>query len=156
MFSIQNTRKRFALAATLAFLIFTNANYAQTISAPEKAAKDFYEWYVRELKNDRFPVSKGKQQLLRLVSRRLGKWIFSPAYQEYGADYFIDAQDYDESWQVSTTKAAVKVNTATLKVSLKSTKPKNQGFSQTLQLKLIKENGGWKIDSVNNRKLFAD
>ena len=156
MFSTQNIINRFALAAVFALLIFTSANYAQTVSAPEKAAKDFYEWYVRELKNDRFPVSKGKQQLLKLVSRRLGKWVYSPAYQEYGADYFIDAQDYDESWQVSMTKAAVKANTATLKVSLKSTKPKNQGFSQTLQLKMVKENGGWKIDSVNNRKLSAD
>jgi hypothetical protein len=156
IFSTKHIVKRIALTTTFAFLIFTNASYAQTSPAPEKAAKDFYAWYVRELKNDRFPVADGKQQLLKSVSRRLGKWIYSPAYQEYGADYMIDAQDFDESWQVSTTKAAVKGNAATLKVFLKSTKPKNQGFSQTLQLKLVKENGGWKIDSVNNRTLFAD
>jgi len=156
MFSSQNIVNRFTLAAAFALLIFTNVNYAQTSSAPEKAAKDFYEWYARELKNDRFPIKDKKQQLLKLVSRRVGKWIYSPAYQEYGADYFIDAQDYDESWQVSTTTATVKGNAATLKVFLKSKKPKDQGFSQTLQLKLVRENGGWKIDSVNNRKLSAD
>ena len=68
--------------------------------------------------------------------------------QEYDADYFINAQDFDESWRVSTTKAVIAKNAAMLKVALKSTKPKNEGFSETLTVKLIKEAGVWKIDRV--------
>ncbi len=58
--------------------------------------------------------------------KRLGKWIYSPAYQEYGADYMIDAQDWDENWNVTTSKAVITKNTATLKVFLAAPKGKNR------------------------------
>ena len=144
----------------LALLVFcaatVGAGAAQTTNTPEQAAKSFYEWYTKELFRENGNPVDNRKTVLKAVSKRLGKWIYSPAYQEYGADYIIDAQDYDNSWRVSTTKAVIKGNTATLKVLLKSTRPKNEGFSQTLPVKMVKENGGWKIDSINNRKLSAD
>jgi len=148
--SITNTVKRIALITAFAFLIFTNANYAQTLPAPEKAAKSFYEWYIRELNNDRFPVDDAKQQLLKLVSKRLGKWIYSPAYAEHGADYFIDAQDWDKSWVTGTkvSKSVVKGNTVTLKVTLIS--PTEVYGTQIFNVKMVKETGKWKIDRVDN------
>ncbi len=143
---------RIALAAAFAFLIFTSANYAQSASAPEQAAKDFYKWYLHELNADRFPVSQQKPQMLKVISRRLGKWIYSKAYEEYGADYFIDAQDWDENWEngIKTSKAAVKGNTATLKVIFFS-KQENFG-NYTLNVKMVKETGIWKIDRVSSGK----
>jgi len=85
----------------------------------------------------------------------LGKWIYSPAYEEYGANYFIDAQDLDENWQVAMTKAVIKESKATLKVLFAAPHGKLSKFKQTLVIKMVKESGAWKIDSVNNRELSA-
>jgi len=151
--SLKNKGKLIGFALLLFFIGSIGASAVKAADTPEQSAKNFYGWYVKELTTEGGdPIGK-KEMVLKSVSKRLGKWIYSPAYGEYGADYIIDAQDFDESWQIATTKAVVKGNTATLKVSLKSTKPKNEGFSQTLALKMVKENGEWKIDSVNNRKL---
>ena len=147
---MKNKSKLISLALIL-FFIGTVGSFAQAANTPEQTAKSFYEWYTKELSREGGNPIRQKQTLLKAVSKRLGKFIYSPAYHEYGADYIIDAQNFDDSWRVSTTKAVVKGNTATLKVLLKSTRPKNEGFSQTLPLRMVKENGEWKIDSVNNR-----
>ncbi len=149
---MKNKLKLISFALLLFFFGSISASVTKAADTPEQAAKIFYGWYVKELAKEGNPRQR-KAIVLKSVSKRLGKWMYSPAYEEYGADYIIDAQNFDESWQISTTKAVIKGNTATLKVSLKSTKPKNEGFSQTLRLKMVKENGEWKIDSVNNRKL---
>lgn len=148
---MKNKSRLIGCALLLFFVGSVGISGAQAANTPEQTAKSFYEWYTKELSREGGNPIRQKQTLLKSVSKRLGKFIYSPAYQEYGADYIIDAQDFDDSWQVSTTKAIVKGNTATLKVLLKSTRPKNEGFSQTLPLKMVKENGEWKIDSVNNR-----
>ena len=149
--NIKNKGKTIAFALILFFVGSLGASAAQAANTPEQAAKSFYEWYTKELAREGGNPIRSRQTVLKSVSKRLGKFIYSPAYQEYGADYIIDAQDFDDSWQVSTTKAIVKGNTATLKVALKSTRPKNQGFSQTLPVRMVRENGEWKIDRVNNR-----
>lgn len=132
-------------------LLLLNAANAQAADTPEQTAKNFYQWYLKELSRENFRIDK--KQTLKYVSKRLGKWYLSPAYSEYGADYFIDAQDFDEKWQVTTTKATIKGNTATLKVFLAVPKSKKSDWTNTLAVKMIMENGAWKIDSVNNRKL---
>lgn len=118
-------------------------------NTPEQTVKTFYEWYLRELRREGGNPIDNKQMLAKYASSRLNKqidrWLAS---EEYDADYFINSQDFDESWRVSTTKAVIKGNTATLKVTLKSTKPKGQGFSQNLTVKLIKAKDTWKIDNV--------
>ncbi|MCU1287947.1 MAG: hypothetical protein JWN60_176 [Acidobacteria bacterium] len=153
---MKNKSKLIIFALFLSLVAGVGTSFAQTADTPEQAAKSFYKWYTKELSSEDGDPIGNKKIMLKSVSKRLGKWIYSPAYQEYGADYIIDAQDFDESWQVTTTKAVIKGNAATLKVMLKSTRPKTEGFSQTLPLKMVKENGVWKIDSVNNRKLTAD
>jgi len=89
------------------------------------------------------------------ISKRLSHLVYSPAYEEYGADYFIDAQDYDENWEVATTKAVIKGNKATFKLLLAAPRGKPSKFKQTLRIKMVKESGTWKIDGVNNRELSA-
>ena len=152
--SLKNRFKLISFALLLFFIGSIGASAANAQATPEQAAKNFYEWYVKELSREGGNPIKQKKTVQKSVSARLGKWLYSPAYQEYGTDYIIDAQDFDDIWQISTTKAVIKGSVATLKVMLKSTRPKNEGFSQTLPLKMVKENGEWKIDSVNNRKLL--
>jgi hypothetical protein len=142
----------------LAILLLLNATLNAAVvkidDTPEQAAKSFYTWYLRELNRENIRIDK--KQMLKYVSKRLGKWYVSPAYEGYGADYFIDAQDFDENWQPTTTKAVVKGNIATLKVMLAPPKGKKSNFNQTLAVKMVLENGAWKIDSVNNRKLIVE
>lgn len=148
---MKNKSKLIGWTLFLFFIASVGTGSVRAAKTPEQAAKSFYQWYTKELFREGGNPIRSKQTVLKSVSKRLGKFIYSPAYQEYGADYIIDAQDFDDSWQVSTTKAVVKGNTATLKVTLKSTRPNNQGFSQTLPVRMVKENGEWKIDNVNNR-----
>ena len=122
---------------------------AQKAATPEQQAKNFYEWYVRELNREGSDPADDKSEIPKYVTKRLIREIERMRNaQEYDADYYTNAQDSDESWRVSTSKAAVAGNTATLKVALKSTKPKNEGFSLNLTVKMIKESGVWKINSV--------
>ena len=147
---MRNTHKFTKIAL---FLFFIGANIgtvaAQKAATPEQQAKTFYEWYVRELNREGSDPADDKSTLPKYVTKRLIKEIDRMRNaQEYDADYYISAQDTDDSWRVSTTKAAIAGNSATLKVMLKSAKPKNEGFSQNLTVKLVKEAGVWKIDRV--------
>ena len=115
---MKNISKYISFAIIL-FFIGSVVGLAQAATTPEQATKSFYEWYVQELSREGGNPIRNKQTVLKSVSKRLGKFIYSPAYHEYGADYIIDAQDFDDSWQVSTTKAVIKGNRASLKVLLK-------------------------------------
>jgi len=51
---------------------------------------------------------------------------------------------------VTTSKAVINGNTATLKVKLAAPNAGRDNWIQNLTVKLVKESGAWKIDSVNN------
>jgi len=147
--------KTFGFTFLLAILLCGNA-FAQS-SSPEATAKEFYKWYLTELNAMREPRDN-KTEMKKYVSKRLYNWMISKSYEEYGADYIIDGQDYNEDWWkgITTTKAVIKGNTATFKITL--TPPKgspNGDWKHTLSLKLVKESGAWKIDRVNNRALLT-
>jgi hypothetical protein len=132
-----------------------NLTSAQASQTPEQVAAEFYKWYLSELNRDRDPRTQAKQKVLKYLSRRAGKWLYSIPPGEYGADYFIDAQDFDEEWAetVSVSKATIKGNTASLTVTLGVYKDgrKYQGIGKhVLRLKMVREGGLWKIDRINN------
>ncbi len=146
--------KLLALASVTFVLANVGIISAKAVATPEQTAKNFYVWYLAELNKNKFPIDQ-KQTMNKSISKRLSHWVYSPAYEEYGADYFIDAQDFDENWQATTTRAVIKGNTATFKVLLAAPKGQKSLFKQTLQIKMVKEGGAWKIDSVNNRAFSA-
>jgi hypothetical protein len=128
---------------------------AQEVS-PEQAAKSFYEWYLKESNASRFPIRDDKAQMRARASTRLTRWLFSKAYEEYGADYFLDAQDYDENWvnHVSARRISLRSPKATVRITMSVPKGTQSGFgTRNLTIGLVKEAGAWKIDSVNNRPL---
>jgi hypothetical protein len=141
----------------LLFVAFSSPVFSQAKPTPELAARDFYTWYLTELNAERYPIRQAKRQMLGKVSTRLGRWIYSKSYEEYGADYFLDAQDWDENWvkNISASKAVVKGNTATVNVKFGVPKGTYSGFGpRTLPVGLVKEGGTWRIDKVNNRELL--
>ena len=141
-----------------AFLLSFALNISAGAQAqpPDAVAKNFYKWYLTELNAEHEPILQNKKRMLEFVSARLGRWVYSPAYEEYGADYFIDAQDWEHSWVdgISATRPVIKGAIATLRVNFQPAKGVQSGFGRrSLPIKLVKEGGAWKIDMINNRKL---
>ncbi len=152
--------KNTAKLLKIALLLFFVGNFAAAVKAestPEQTAKNFYQFYLKETTGAFSDTGSeiNKKKVSSYLSKRLVKWYQSQAYEDYGADYFFDAQDYDDKWQVSTTNGLIKGNTATLKIVLAVPKAKKSDWTNTLTIKMVKEDGAWKIDSVNNRKLTS-
>jgi uncharacterized protein DUF3828 len=136
-----------ALLCTVFILVGAGLAFGQA-GTPEQAAKTFYKWYMHELN---VPGSEGpsKAKLRPFISVRLAKWMNTKEYAEWDADYFIDAQDWGKKWGDNIAVSNVKVvgATATLRVTL--TDPE---LNRTLDLKLLKEGGKWKIDRVKGKE----
>ncbi len=120
---------------------------------PQQVTEDFYKWYIGELNADKNPIDD-KQTINKYVSKRLVKWLYSKDFEEYGADYFLDAQDWANDW-VNNIKAAegtMKGRVSTLEVTFKTTVEDEAAMGdRSLKIKLINENGAWKIDRVNDQ-----
>jgi len=127
----------------------TAATSAQT--TPEQTLTTFYKWYLHELVSERNPEPTSAK-VNAVISTRLRKWFKSKAGREWDADYFIDAQDWDPKWEthIKTTGAVIKGNNAELRVILgPEVKAVNSMSPHTLRIKMVKEQGGWKIDHIN-------
>jgi hypothetical protein len=131
------------LFVLLVFFAFQVPAQSQT-RGPDTVAGDFYRWYLTELNAGRNPIRQNKKRMLEFVSARLGRWIYSRAYSEYGADYFLDAQDWDETWVdgISASRPTIKGAAATVRIVLRPSKKTQSGFGRrTLPIKLVKERG---------------
>lgn len=152
-----NFRTKILVVLLVLFFVSTNANQSFALNAragtPEQTAVEFYRWYVDALNHNRDPRTKQKQKLLTFLSKRFGKWVYSIPDDEYDADVFISAQNYDEDWvnAISTTKAKVTGNVTRFDVVLGVYKNgrRTKGIGKhVLHLKMIKEKGVWKIDDI--------
>jgi hypothetical protein len=142
----------------LLVVLFFHIGVSSQTNSPEQSAKDFYKWYLTELNAEREPIRDNKRLMLQKVSARLGKWLYSKAYEEYGADYILDAQDYEQSWAngISAAPAATKGNVSNVKLTFTPKRGTFSGFGvRKMNIRLVKENGVWKIDMVNNRRLIS-
>jgi hypothetical protein len=140
----------------LFFFALIPVSAAAQAKRPDEVAKEFYKWYLTELNLERHPITQNKTRMRGYISARLARWIYSPAYSEYGADYFIDAQDWERTWAdgVSAKRPVITGAVATVRIQLDPAKGVFSGFGRrTLPIRLVKEGGSWKIDLVNNRQL---
>ena len=136
----------------LLFFLFTGlvgSAFAQANTGPGDTSKTFYKWYLHELNAQHNP-EQNKAKMRTFISARLVRWVNSKAYSDYGADYFIDAQDFGEGWEnnIQVSKVVVTGNTATLRVTLVDT---GSMGNKILDLKLLKEAGAWKIDRITGK-----
>jgi hypothetical protein len=148
------TRPALSLGIVLICLLFTqNRSLSQTPTSPQVTVKNFYEWYLHSLNQNEDPLNKERPEMGKFVTRRLMASLERALKRPDGidADFFIDAQDWDEAWeknidvsQLSATKSQVVV-----KVVLKG----GPSFgNHPLRVTLRKEDGLWKIDGVNGRR----
>jgi Protein of unknown function (DUF3828) len=125
---------------------------AQSSTTPEVTVRAYYSWYLHALNKNEDPLGKHQAQLRKFVTQRLVRSLNRALKRPDGidADFFIDAQDWDEAWEknISTSKAAIQGDRASVSVTLKG----GEAFgNKALKVGLRKEVGGWKIDSVNGR-----
>jgi hypothetical protein len=125
---------------------------AQTPASPEVSVQRFYSWYLHALNQNQNPLDKQQTELSKFITARLLMSLKRALKRPDGidADFFIDAQDWDESWEknISTSASTTQADRATVNVTLKG----GEAFgTKRLKVGLRKESGAWKIDSVNGR-----
>lgn len=147
-----NKLSRFALLVALlgTMLSASRPSHANTPQAIGNKITGFYKWYVGVLIKNKNPMDD-KAKIQQISSRRLWKYFHSKAYENFDADYFTSAQDFGDDWNVArASNIHIHGRTATMAVTLGSPKKNERDMGQrTLQLKLVKEAGAWKIDRVN-------
>ncbi len=121
---------------------------AQTGRAtPETTLKSFYSWYVSSIVQNNEPLTKQPTKLKTFITLRLYneiKKIYDKG--EYDADYFIDAQDYDDNWAKNIKVSNVTINNSKASANVLLTGKNN--FDRKLKVTLIKQKSIWKIDTI--------
>lgn len=147
-------KRRLHFYGWLSVLVISAASTvpAQSAFTPEQTAQRFYSWYLHTLNHNDDPLERHKTELSKFVTLRLLRALNRALRRPEGidADFFIDAQDWDEAWEknISTSKATIQGERATLSVTLKG----GEAFgNKILRVGLLKEVGVWKIDRVNGR-----
>ena len=111
--------------------------------------RSFYHWYVKETLSNHRPL-EDRKEMRRSVSERLLREIDHIVQGPDGldGDYFLDAQDFDESWanHITVSTPELKGDRGNTIVSLKGTQ-----MSRKLQIALVREKSGWKIDKVTGQ-----
>jgi hypothetical protein len=126
--------------------------FAQDATGPEAAVNAFYETYLHSLNQKEDPLVKRRTELRKFVTNRLLASIDRVRKSREGLDYdfFLDAQDWDETWEknISTSTATLESGRAIVNLTLMG-----DSFGEhKLRVGLKKEANVWKIDSVNGRE----
>ena len=138
--------------ATISLTMAETPALAQAPKTPEETVRRFYQWYVHALNQNVEPLEKHQDEMGKYVTTRLLRSLTRALKRPdgIGADYFLDAQDWDEMWEhnILTSKARILGSRATLNVTFKG----SASFgTHKLQVRLRREGGWWKIDSINGR-----
>jgi hypothetical protein len=118
---------------------------------PEAAIKEFYSWYINLLKQSKEPF-KQKVEMRKYTTPRLMKELNRLYNSPDGldADYFIDAQDFDEDWENNITVSNIKVNSNRASADLLL--DGKQLGKKRLKVNLVNINNSWKIDKVKGEQ----
>ena len=147
---MENKLNKFSLLILIATVGVVSVIAQTANSTPEMTIKNFYSWYVGEIAKNKFPLAKQPTKLKQFITARCyneNKRAYDK--NEFDADYFIAAQDYDEKWATNVKVSNVKIigNKATANVILDG----KGNFDSKLKLKLIKEKNTWKIDVIEGQ-----
>lgn len=148
-------KRMFAVVILFLFAInlFTPgmSTLAQTSMTPEATVRHFYEWYLHALNQNEEPLEKHQNEMRKFVTHRLMTSLNRARKSPEGieADFFLDAQDWDETWEknISTSRARIQGARATVSVMLKGA----SFGDHKLLVGLRKDGGAWRIDRVNGR-----
>ena len=112
---------------------------------PADVVRRFYTWYVYELKTGAKPLEQQRPELKKFVTERLLRRIDSARKSGLSRDPFLNAEQIDPDWAKNVAVGNIFVGRiARLSVALTG----HRFGDRQLELKLVQENGGWKIDEV--------
>jgi hypothetical protein len=141
-----------ALMLTMIGFSVTASALAQDTAAPESAVRGFYETYLHSLNLKEDPLVKRRTELRKFVTNRLLAAIDRAKKSRDGLnyDFFLDAQDWDETWEqsIATSIAILEGERAVVNLTLMG----DSMGEHKLRVGLKREAGVWKIDSVNGRE----
>jgi hypothetical protein len=140
------------LMLTMIGLYVTSSELAQDTAGPESAVRGFYETYLHSLNQREDPLVTRRTELRKFATKRLLASIDRAKKSREGLDYdfFLDAQDWDETWEksIATSTAILESGRAVVNLTLMG----DSIGEHKLRLGLKRETGVWKIDSVNGRE----
>ena len=149
--------KRIALIVTFAAALASTdlGRAAEPASAsgsnPADTIRGFYRWYVTALIANQEPL-KNRKEMKRFATGRLlgeiGKMKRGP--DGLDADYFLDAQDFDDLWAKNISVSDLKIpgGKATAEVLLAG----KGEMRRRLKVYLVSDGATWKIDRVQGRE----
>ena len=131
-------------------LVWVLAGFASSVALADAGGQvsEFYGWYLKRIAADDPPALSGGTDLNRYVSaallRKLNRKFNSPDGME--SDYFIQAQDYLDSWTkyIVVVPVSESATRAQFRVQLGE-----GGELYKLKVVAIREGGLWKIDMVS-------
>lgn len=107
---------------------------------PALSVQAFYSWYVRELLSGTNPLQKQRAQVRQFATERF------LANASSGRDPFLNTREVDPDWarDIAIGNSYVGKTMSKLHVILSGHKAGDREFD----LKLVVENGIWKIDEI--------
>ena len=140
-------KRIFALLPVVLLASVLPVRAAEPNAKPEESIRGFYHWYMTALIANREPL-KERAEMKRYATDRLLKEIEKKqkSADGLGADYFIDAQDFDNLWAKNITVSNLKVSgsNATAEVLLVG----KGEMRRRLKVWLVSDVASWKIDKV--------
>lgn len=114
---------------------------------PADLARSFYVWYIHELLTGEKPMEQRRAEMRQFVTdgllARIENDRKSPV--KLNRDPFLDAHEIDPEWAKNIAVGNIFVGRiARLSVALSG----GRFGDRQLELKLVQENGAWKIDEV--------
>ena len=124
------------------------AYWSPESTAPAKAAKKFYSWYMHELNKGIYPLEKKREELKKYVSERLLAAIDQMPTGPDGldGDYFVDAQEWDPAWEKNILISLVEIEGKKALVDFTLTGSINPDHK--ISIRMVEQKGLWKLDQI--------
>lgn len=115
---------------------------------PARAVRSFYNWYVRELVKGARPLETERDQMRQFVTENLLAQIGHTRKGPGGldGDPFLNAQEIDPDWGKNIAVGNYWVGKTMARLGVIVT-GRRLG-DREVRLKMVMENGKWKIDEV--------
>lgn len=133
-------------ASVLAVTLLFSAQLWAGGPTPADTVRRFYTWYVQELKMGVKPLERERSEMRRFVTDRLLQRIDDARKSSAPRDPFLNAREIDADWGTNVAVDNIFVGRiARVSVTLSG----HRLGDRQMELKLVQENGVWKIDEIS-------
>ena len=113
---------------------------------PAEVVRSFYAWYIQESIAGAKPLERERPEIRKFVTDRLLLRIDSARKSSPNRDPFLNAEQIDPTWARNVAVGNIFVGRiARLSVALTGLR----FGDRQMELKLVQENGTWKIDEIS-------